>query len=316
MRAPTNASVTVRRQALAYLFLTISSLTWAGNIIVGRYVNDQVPPVALSFWRWAVALAVLLPFTCIVTLQQRDLIVQHWRLLATLGATVIAMFHVFLYQALHFTEAVNAALFLSTTPVIIVALSWILLNDRLKASQGLGIAVSLAGAVVIIMRGEPGRLLQLQLNAGDLWMLAAVPNWALYSVLLRRLPRTFHPMTLVTAVGLFGLAFLVPVYLWEATRGSSFELNLVTVGSILYIGLFASVLAYMCWNRGVALVGANRAGLFMHLIPLFSAVLAVATLGEPVRLFHFVGAALIFAGIYLVTSTPTASVGKQSRSPG
>jgi drug/metabolite transporter (DMT)-like permease len=313
-RTTANAGAATGRQAIAYLLLTVSALTWAGNIVVGRYVNDQIPPVALSFWRWTVALAVLLPFTSIITLQQRDLIVQHWRILMALGATGIAIFHVFLYQALHFTEAINAALFLSTTPVIIVVFSWVLLSDRLSARQGLGIAISLAGAVIIIVRGEFGRLLQLQFNAGDLWMLAAVPNWALYSVLLRRLPQGFHPMTLVTAIALFGVAILAPVYVWELARGAAFELNRVTVSTILYIGLFASILAYICWNHGVSLVGANRAGLFLHLIPLFSAILAIATLGESVRVFHFAGAALIFTGIYLVTATGGKFFGKDRNS--
>jgi drug/metabolite transporter (DMT)-like permease len=289
------------RQMVAYLLLAVSSLTWGGNFVVGRYVHDQVPPIALSFWRWALALAVLLPFTFVATLRQRQLIVRHWRILATLGATGITIFHILVYQALHYTAAVNAALFLSTTPVFIVALSWMLLRDRLQVRQALGIVISLLGAVVIIMRGEIGRLLQLQLNAGDLLMLAAVPNWALYSVLLRRLPPSFHPMALVTVIALFGLVFLAPLYGWELAHGGGFEVNRSTVSAILYIGLFASVLAYICWNRGVALVGANRAGLFMHLVPLFSAVLGVVALNEPVRLFHLVGAALIFGGIYLVT---------------
>ena len=297
----------------AYSLLAISSLTWGGNFVVGRYVYDQIPPVALSFWRWALALALLLPFTFITTFRQRHLIVQHWRMLATLGATGIALFHIFVYQALHYTAAVNAALFLSTTPVFIVALSWALLRDRLQARQALGIAISLLGAVVIIMRGDIARLLQLQLNAGDLLMLIAVPNWALYSVLLRRLPPSFHPMTLVTVIALFGLIFLVPLYGWELARGGSFEVNRSTVGAILYIGLFASVLAYICWNRGVAMVGANRAGLFMHLVPLFSAILGVVMLNEPVRLFHLIGATLIFGGIYLVTSARPLRARESSR---
>lgn len=309
------AGATGSRWLTAYLLLTVSSLTWGGNFVVGRYVYDQVPPVALSFWRWAVALAVLLPFTAIVTLKQRRLIVRHWRILAALGASGIAIFHILVYQALHFTQAVNAALFLSTTPVFIVVLSWLMLRERLSTRQGLGITISLIGAVVIIMRGELGRLLQLQFNAGDLWMLAAVPNWAFYSVLLRRLPPVFHPMTLVTVIALFGVAFLAPVYAWELARDVGFEVNRTTIGSILYIGLFASVLAYICWNRGVSVVGANRAGLFMHLVPLFSALLAIVTLGESVRVFHFAGAALIFTGIYLVTATGGTFFGKDHNSP-
>ncbi len=315
VRTAADADASAGRYALAYMLLTLSALTWAGNIVVGRFVNEQIPPVALSFWRWAIALAVLLPFTRLITLQQRDLIVQHWRILLMLGATGIALFHIFLYQALHFTEAVNAALFMSTTPIMIVVLSWILLKERMSGRQALGIGISLAGAVILIVRGEFSRLLQLQFNAGDLWMLLAVPNWALYSVLLRRLPPGIHPMALVTVVGLFGVAVLAPVYLWELARVGAFDLNRMTISSILYISLFASILAYLCWNQGVSRVGANRAGLFMHLIPLFSAMLAIVTLGEAVRLFHLAGAALIFSGIYLVTMKGSRFFGGHRHSP-
>lgn len=311
VRPTADAAAGAGRYAVAYMLLTLSALTWAGNIIVGRFVHDQIPPVALSFWRWAIALAVLLPFTRVVALQQRDLILRHWRILALLGATGIAFFNICLYQALHFTGAVNAALFMSTTPIMIVVLSWVLVKDRLSGRQALGIGVSLAGAVILIVRGDFGRLLQLQFNAGDLWMLLAVPNWALYSVLLRRLPPGIHPMALVTVVALFGVAILAPVYVWELARGGAFELNRTTISSIAYISLFPSILAYMCWNHGVSRVGANRAGLFMHLIPLFGAVLAIVALGEAVRLFHLAGAGLIFSGIYLVTAAGSV-IGQKS----
>jgi drug/metabolite transporter (DMT)-like permease len=302
------AAVDNKTAALAwpYLLLSVSSLSWAGNFVVGRFIHAQIPPVTLSLSRWLVALSALLPFTLRLTWEQRALIRQHWRLLATLGATGIALFHTFVYRALHYTEAVNAALILSTTPVVIAALSWTLFGDRLSRRQAFGIATSLAGALVIITRGDLRGLLHLRFNVGDLWMLMAMPNWALYSVLLRRLPGGFHPLSLLTATALFGVAFLIPLYGWELLHGERTEFGISTVSAILYIALFASVLAYVCWNRGVALVGPNRAGLFLHLIPLFSAVLAAGTLGEPVRAFHLVGAGCIFTGIYLVTRAPAA----------
>ncbi len=307
MRPPhahSNAGVGADRTSnvLSYLLLVIAPLTWAGNFVVGRFIHDQIPPVSLNLWRWLVALVILLPFTLPALLAQRHLILRHWRLLVILGASGIALFHSFVYQALHFTEAINAALFLSTTPVIIVALSWLLFRDPITSRQALGVGVSLCGAVVIIMRGDLGLLLHLQFNKGDLWMLAAVPNWALYSVLLKRLPPGFHPLGLLAAIVTFGLILLAPVYLWELTRVGAFQFNAATIGSVLYMGLFASVIAYICWNRGVALVGANRAGLFLHLIPVFSVLLAVAVLGESVRAFHLVGIALVFSGIYLTNT--------------
>ncbi len=284
---------------LAYLLLAIATLTWAGNFIVGRYIYDQVPPASLSLWRWLIALVLLLPFTLPALLKERHILLRHWRLLAVLGASGIALFHVLVYLALRHTEAINAALFMSTTPIVIILLSWALFRERVTGLQALGIAASLTGALVLITRGDPELVLGLRFNRGDLYMLIAVPNWALYSVLLRRLPPGLHPLALVATVAGFGLVFLAPVYAWELAQAGPFALNASTVSSVLYIGVFASVIAYVCWNRGVAAVGANRAGLFMHLIPLYSAVLAVALLGERVRSFHLVGAALIFGGIYL-----------------
>ncbi|MFQ5938257.1 MAG: DMT family transporter, partial [Acidiferrobacterales bacterium] len=308
-RADSSAEVGAshRWKVLPYLLLAIAPLTWAGNFVVGRFIHDQVPPVSLNLCRWLVALVALLPFTAPILLAQRHLILRHWKLLALLGATGIALFHSFVYQALHFTGAINAALVLSTTPVVIVALSWILFRDPVTARQALGVMVSLLGAVIIVMRGDLGLLLQLQFNKGDLWMLAAVPNWALYSVLLRRLPPGFHPMGLLAATVTFGLILLIPVYLWELARVGTFQVNVATVGSVLYMGFFASVIAYVCWNQGVATIGATRAGLFLHLVPVFSAALAVAILGESVRAFHLVGITLVFAGIYLTnTARPTS----------
>ncbi len=301
-----------RWTVLPYLLLAIAPLTWAGNFVVGRLIYDQVPPVSLNLWRWLVALTALLPFTVPVLLAQRHLILHHWKLLAVLGASGIALFHSFVYQALHFTGAINAALFLSTTPVVIVALSWILFRDPVTARQVFGIIVSLLGALVIIMRGNLSLLLQLQFNKGDLWMLVAVPNWALYSVLLRRLPPGFHPMGLLAATITFGLVLLVPAYLWELTRVGTFQINAATVASVLYMGLFASVIAYVCWNQGVTLVGANRAGLFMHLVPVFSAALAVVILAESVRVFHLLGITFVLAGIYLTNTAHTASDGSHA----
>ncbi len=300
---PYEASATRRSTVLSYLLLTLAPLTWGGNFVVGRFVHDQVLPVSLTMWRWLIALAVLLPFTAPVLLRQRHLIRRYWELIAVLGVTGTALFHALVYQALRFTEAINAALFLSTTPVVIVGLSWLLFRDPITTRQALGIFISLCGVMAIIMRGDFGLLLQLQFNKGDVWMLAAVPNWALYCVLLRRLPPEFHPLALLTATVAFGLIMLTPFYLWELVKVGAFEFNAVTVASVFYVGLFASVIAYICWNRGVALVGATRAGLFMHLVPIFSAVLAISILGEYLRIFHLVGIALVFSGIYL-TNTP------------
>jgi drug/metabolite transporter (DMT)-like permease len=307
MRIPTPRIVQVDRRvksghSIAYLLLCVSALAWAGNFIVGRYVHDQVTPITLSYGRWALALLILLPFTLRGLLRQLALVRAHLRLFALLGLCGMTLFHSFVYAALESTSAINAALILSLTPVIIVLLSWILDREHIGLVQTSGIGLSLVGAGVLITRGDISVIGALDFNRGDLWMLMAIPNWALYSVLLRRRPPAVEPMVLLTVTIAAGLAFLTPAFIFELVRGPDFRFTAKTVTSLVYVALFASVIAYICWNRGVSVVGANRAGLFMHLVPAFSAVLAIALLAEALLSYHLVGIGLIIAGIYLTTS--------------
>lgn len=291
-----------RTPLYAYALLAIATLTWAGNFIVGRYIHDQVTPVTLNFGRWSLALAILLPFTFRGVLRQFDLVRTHIRLFIVLGVTGMTVFHSFVYAALESTGAINAALILSMTPVIIVALSWLLDREPVSWLQAAGIGVSLAGAVILITRGDMAVVRAMDFNRGDLWMILAMPNWALYCVLLRRMPRTIRPMVMLTVTIAMAVAFLTPAFIVELIRGPDFQFNARTTFSVVYVALFASVIAYICWNRGVALVGPNRAGLFLHLVPAFSAVLAILVLGESVGAHHVAGLVLIVAGIYLTTS--------------
>jgi drug/metabolite transporter (DMT)-like permease len=224
-----------------------------------------------------------------------------WRILVLLGVVGVANFNTFVYLGLQSTTATNAVLIVSTTPVIIVALSRLILAEPVGGHQAMGILISLAGVLTIITRGEPRALLALDLSAGDLWILAAVVSWALYSVLLKWRPPDLHPLGFLGATVVVGVVVLTPLYAWEALRGPSVRFDAVTVGSVLYVALFASVLAYIFWNRAVGEVGANRAGQFIHLMPAFGTLLSMLFLGEIVRGFHLLGIALIFSGIYLTT---------------
>jgi len=291
-----------RPHPVAYLLLCVSALAWAGNFIVGRYIHDQVTPITLNYGRWGLALLILLPFTLRGVLRQRALVRAHLKLFALLGLSGMALFHSFVYAALESTGAINAALILSLTPVIIVLLSWTLDREPIAPVQAAGIALSLVGAGVLITRGDPSVMRALNFNRGDLWMLLAIPNWALYSVLLRRRPATVEPMVLLTVTIAAGLVFLTPALFFELVRGTDFHFSEETMASMVYVALFASVIAYICWNRGVSVVGANRAGLFMHLVPAFSALLAIAVLGESLLLHHVLGFGAIIIGIYLTTS--------------
>ncbi len=288
-------------QLLPYALLTLTVLFWAGNFIVGRAVRYDVAPVSLAFWRWVVALALLLPVAGPDLWRCRMVVVRHWRLLALLGLTGITGFHLCVYIALQSTQAVNAALYLATTPLAIVVVAWAMFGDRIAARAGIGIAASMAGAAVVVTRGDPAVVLHLQFNIGDLWMLLAVPLWALYSVLLKHRPATLPPLALLTATMAFGLMPLTLLYLWRAGQGEAMAWTVDSAAAVAYVAVCASVIAYICWNHGVREVGPTRAGVFINLIPVFAAVLAVVFLDERIAGYHLVGAALVFGGLLLVS---------------
>jgi drug/metabolite transporter (DMT)-like permease len=290
-----------RASSAPQLLLSAAALFWAGNFIAGRALRGDIPPVSLNFWRWTIALLILLPFTFARLRLHRAALLREWKLVLALGATGIALFHTAVYSALTTTPAINALLFLAISPMAIAVLSWLVFRDTITRRQAAGIAISLAGAVVVIARGDPAALAGLRLNPGDLWMLLAVLVWALYSVLLKRRPASVPPLALLTASVIAGVALLLPAYLWQVGHGETMVLNTPNSAALLYIALFASVLAFLFWNRGVAELGPTRAGMFTYLMPVFGAALAIWLLGEPIAPYHILGAALVFGGIILTT---------------
>jgi drug/metabolite transporter (DMT)-like permease len=287
--------------AQPYLLLAFAPLCWAGNMIVGRAVRGDIPPLSLNWWRWAVAVAVLLAFTGPLLKRQRAVLLAHWKLLVLLAATGITGFHSCVYLGLTRTTAINSALIVGLGPALIIPLAWILLGERITRFQALGVALSSLGAGTVIVRGEISILLGLDFNSGDLWLLLASGLWAIYSVLLRRKPREMDVMALTTAVILVGTLLCTPLYLWEISRGLVVPLSLESAAAIGYVGLFAGVLAYIAWNRGVSMVGPNKGGLFLHLLPVYGAGLAALLLGERLQLYHLTGFALILTGLLLTT---------------
>lgn len=284
-----------------YLLVTLAALFWSGNFVLGRALGDSIPPIALSFWRWALALLIVLPFTLPRVLAQAGLIRRHLGVLVLLGLLGVTNFNTFVYLGLQSTTATNAVLLQSATPVLIVALSFVLLREGVSFRQAAGILVSLAGVAAIVLQGDPARLTGLTLNRGDLWVLAAVLSWALYSVCLRWRPAQIEPLVLLTATIAVGVVLLLPLYLWDLSRAGGFAVNATSLGAIGYVAVFPSVLAYIFWNRAVAELGANRTGQFMHLMPVFGTLLAMLLLGERMRGFHLAGIGLIAAGIWLAT---------------
>jgi drug/metabolite transporter (DMT)-like permease len=279
----------------------LTTLFWSGNFVLGRAVHAVFAPFTLSFWRWAVALAILLPFVWSTLRQQAPLLRRHWPILLLLSVLGVVNFNTFVYIGLQATTATNAVIMLSVTPVLIVALSFLLLRQTVTGWQALGILVSLAGVLVIVGRGDLEALLARRVNPGDLWVLAAVFSWALYSVCLRWRPAGLRPLDFQAATMVIGVIILTPLYGWDLAHDRVFSLNVATVGSILYLALFPSILAYIFWNRAVAELGANRTGQFLHLMPAFGAVLSMIFLGERLYAFHGAGIALIALGIWLAT---------------
>jgi len=285
-----------------YLLLVLTTLCWSGNFVLGRAVHDLIPPVALVFWRWAGALLILLPFALPHVREQLPLLRRHWRRLAVFAFLGISCFNTFVYVALHSTTATNAVLINSIIPVLIVLLSMVFDGTAVTPRQAVGMALSFAGVGTIICRADLKVLLSLSANHGDLWVLLAVVSWALYTWLLRRRPQGLHPFSFLFAIILLGLVPLLPLYAWELGSGLRMTTGLATAASLLYVAVFPSVVAFILWNQAVGEVGPDRAGLFLHLMPVFGTLLSILFLGESFYLFHLAGIGLIFTGIRLTTA--------------
>jgi drug/metabolite transporter (DMT)-like permease len=286
---------------MAYLLLTLTVLFWAGNFILGRGVRQMIPPVSLNFWRWVGALTILLPFGLPRLWRHRQHLFKHWKLVALLSIPAIVCFNAFIYKALQTTTAINTTLVNAMIPVFIALIAWAVCGEKLGAHQLTGVLISLLGLLFIVTRGDLMLLKGLTLSAGDLWTLGASFAWAAYSVALRKRPEAMDPIAFLTLLILFGLLFSLPWYLWELSTVGGFDLTPETIASMAYVALFPSVLSFIFWNSSVQQVGANRAGIFIHLMPVFSILLAIAFLDERLQAFHVVGIGLIFSGIVLTT---------------
>jgi drug/metabolite transporter (DMT)-like permease len=294
----------MRVKAHPFLLLTLTVLFWSGNFVMGRAVNNSVPPISLAFWRWVLALLILLPFSIPHLRAQWPMVRQNFSLLAVYGVLGVSLFNTFVYISLHYTTATNALLINSIVPILIVLISYLQGVTQVSVRQIFGIAMSLTGVLTIICRADPSVLLMLQVNRGDLWILLAVVCWSLYTILLRKRPPDLHPLSFLASIVAIGMVPLTMLYIWEFSRIGGFDVNLVTSSSILYMALFPSVLCFIFWNQAVREVGPDKAGLFLYLMPVFGAILSAVFLGESISAFHLIGSVLIFAGIHLTTRVP------------
>lgn len=281
-----------------WLLLSLAMLFWAGNSVVGRLVNADIPPIGLAFWRWVAASALILPFAWPYVREDWAALKRHRILLAVMALLGLAGFNALLYAALHTTTAINSVLLQSATPPLIFLASFVMFKERVRWIQIAGLVVALAGVAWIVSQGQPASLMSLSLSVGDGLMLIAVAGYALYSALLRKKPDV-HPMSFLAATCALSILVLFPPYVAEHLAGYEVQAIRPTFAALAYVAIFPSVLAYLFFNRGVEIMGANKAGQFMNLMPAFGALLAVVFLGERLQAFHGVGLLLIAAGIVL-----------------
>lgn len=283
------------------LYATLPPLFWAGNFLLARMLRHEIPPLQMSFWRWLIALVILVPFAWSTLREHMPSIRKELPFLAILGLVGTTAFNCFVYVALHYTTVVNAALINSLMPVMTFIFAYFLLKQKLSKVQLLGIVVSIAGAGIVILRGNLVNLSVFSPNLGDLFVLCGLSCWALYTVLIRlrpsKLPLT--PFLFVTTA--FGTLFHLPLILVEYPMVGGFELDATALVSLLYLAVFPSLLAYIFWNRAVVHYGPGRTAMFMHLMPVFSAILALIFLDEQLQPYHGAGLICIVVGITLVT---------------
>jgi len=287
-----------------YLLLTLTVLFWSGNFVIARAVHASIPPLTLSFWRWALAFTVIAPFAVGHVRRDWRLLLGQWRRVLTLAVFGITGFNTLVYMGLQYTGATNALLLNAFIPILTMLITWLFMGQHLGRRQLLGVGFSFSGVVVILARGDWQRLMALDFNSGDLLVALATLVWALYTVLLKGLDPRINRIGFLAVITFIGLLGIAPFYAWELSRLGGVELSRANLFSFAYVGLFPSVLAYIFYNRGVAEVGPERASLFIHLMPAFGTIMSIAFLGEVLALFHLIGIAAIFGGIFLSTRTP------------
>ncbi len=282
----------------AYLLMVLTAVAWSGNSITARWVNDVIPPIGLAFWRWVVALPILVILAWPYLGKDLPQLKHNWLIIVVLAALSITIYNTLIYEALLTTTAINSFLINTSRPVIIVLMSILFFRQGITPVQSIGFVLALLGTVTIILRGEPVRLLTLEFNSGDFLILGATIAWALYTVLLPKRPK-MHPTSFLAITVFAGTIMLLPFYIWETIYIQPTPFRFETVWSVLYLAIISSIFAYLCYNRAVELAGPNKAGQVSYMLPIVGSTLAILLLGEKFQFFHAIGLPLIFCGVYL-----------------
>ena len=284
----------------AYLYLFLTVTFWAGNFIVGKLASFyDVPPFSLNFYRWFFAWLILAPFTIPEIIEKKEYIFKNYKLFVILGVTSITIFNSIVYYSLNFTQVISGVLMISTIPVMIMLFSSILKIEKTNIFQIIGVIFSFAGVIMIITKADIQILKNLDFNKGDITMVVAMFSWALYSTLLKRQKYEISQISLLQVVITFGLLFLIPIYFIEYQIGSRIILEKPFILILSYVVLFPGLASFLLWIKGISLIGANRSGVFLHLMPILSAIMAMIFFSEKFMFYHMLGACFIITGILL-----------------
>ncbi len=289
-----------------FLLLSLTSLFWAGNVVLGRFVAGKIPPMTLSFIRWSAAFLIVLPFAWKYLRKDWPAIRNQLGLMVLLSLTGITTFNCLGYWSLQYTQALNALLLQSTGPLFVALFALILFGIRLTWAQTIGITISMIGVLVILLRGDFETLSSIQFNKGDIGYTLALVIFGLYSALAAKRP-AIHPLSFLAFTTGCGALLIIPLIAWELASGRTMIVSATTMAALVYVAIFPSTLAYLFFNRGIELIGPNRAAPFFHLIPVFGSVLAIVFLGERPQLFHVFGYALVLTGVFIAARRASAS---------
>jgi len=280
--------------------LVCATLFWAGNFTIGKFAYiENIPPYSLAFLRWCLVWIILLPFTYKEILKLKNNIKKNLSLFFILGFTSVCIFTSFTYNALNYTQVINASLFNTAIPVAIILVCFLLKIEKTNLFQISGLLISVLGILAIITRLDVNILLSLNFNKGDIFMIVAIIAWGIYSAYLRRRTLDISLLSLVHIVCTFGLIFLLPLFLIDVLQGKTIEISNNLFYILVYIAIFPSIGSYYCWAGAVAIIGANRAGIFLSLIPFFSTIMAIIFFNEQFEFFHLIGSILIILGLFL-----------------
>jgi drug/metabolite transporter (DMT)-like permease len=284
----------------AYLMLILCAFFWSGNFIVGKFSTlYEIPPLTLNFFRWLIVWIILIPFTFMDILKNIKIIKKNFYPILLMSITSISVFNSVVYYSLNFTQVLNGALMISIIPVLIVFISYIFNTEKINFFQIFGLLLSITGVATIVTRLDFAKLINLDINKGDLWLLVAMLSWAIYSTMLRTHKTGLKYLSFMSVIVSIGLIFLFPQFLFELNNHQVIKFNIPFILITSYVVLFAGLGSYILWNKAVVIVGPNKAGIFLHLMPVFTSFMAIFLLNEKLMNFHIIGASIIIIGIYL-----------------